>query len=68
MSTEQTRDHPSDILDYFLAKEDVEMKGLMPSLLRNYLDKHESVNLTARALLAAGIPVVAARRLHGQVA
>ena len=66
VSTEQAREHPSDILDYFLAKEDVEQKGLMPALLRNYLDKHDSVNLTARALLAAGIPVLAARRLHGQ--
>ncbi|MCX6025658.1 MAG: hypothetical protein NTY23_05280 [Chloroflexi bacterium] len=66
VSTEQAREHPSDLLEYFLAKEDVEQKGLMPALLRNYLDKHDSVNLTARALLAAGIPVVAARRLHGQ--
>ncbi len=66
VSTEQAREHPSDLLEYFLAKEDVEQKGLMPALLRNYLDKHDSVNLTARALLAVGIPVVAARRLHGQ--
>jgi len=66
VSTEQAREHASDILDYFLAKEEVEHRGLMPALLRNYLDKHDSVNLTARALLAAGIPVVAARRLHGQ--
>ncbi len=64
--TEQAREHPSDILDYFMAKEDVEQKGLMAALLRNYLDKHDSVNLTARALLAAGVPVVAARRLHGE--
>jgi hypothetical protein len=40
----------------------------MPVLLENYLDKHASVNLTARALLAAGIPVVAARALHGETA
>ena len=66
VSTEQAREHPSDLLEYFLAKEDIEHKGLMPALLRNYLDKHDSVNITARALLAAGIPVVAARRLHGQ--
>ncbi|MGA2111153.1 MAG: hypothetical protein ABSG98_03250 [Anaerolineales bacterium] len=68
VAVEQKRDHPSDILDYFLAKEDVEAQGLMPLLLRNYLDKHESLNLTARALIAAGIPVVAARHLHGESA
>ncbi len=66
IQTEQSREHPSDILDYFLEKSDVEKNGLMPLLLANYLDKHASVNLTARALLAAGIPVVAARRLHGE--
>ena len=68
VETEKRREHPSDILDYFLAKADVEKGDLMPVLLANYLDKHESVNLTARALLAAGIPVVAARRLHGNLA
>ncbi len=68
VETEQTRGHPSDILDYFLAKADVEKDGLMPVLLANYLDKHASVNLTARALLGAGIPVVAARALHGELA
>jgi hypothetical protein len=68
VETEQLREHPSDILDYFLAKADVEKGNLMPVLLGNYLDKHESVNLTARALLGAGIPVVAARHLHGHLA
>jgi hypothetical protein len=65
IEVERARDHPSDILDYFMAKQEVESQGLMPRLLRNYLDKHESLNLTARALIAAGIPVVAARHLHG---
>jgi len=31
---------------------------------QNYLDKHESVQRTARALLCAGIPVLAAPGLH----
>ena len=62
---EQTREHPSDVLDYFLAKADVEAQGLMPALLRNYLDKHDAVNRTARALTEHGIAVVAARALHG---
>ena len=62
---EQTREHPSDVLDYFRDKEEVEAAGDMPALLRNYLDKHDAVNRTAEALVARGIPVVAARNLHG---
>jgi hypothetical protein len=60
------REHPSDILDYFLPKEEVELKGLMPALERNYLDKHDAVNRTADALTKAGIGVIAARNLHRQ--
>ncbi len=61
---EQTRDHPSDILDYFRDKEEVVAGGAMPALERNYLDKHAAVNKTARALTGHGIAVVAARNLH----
>jgi len=64
VATEQQRAHPSDILDYFLAQSDVEAQGLMPALLRNFLDKHDSVNLTARALTEHGLAFVAARNLH----
>jgi hypothetical protein len=64
-SVEQTREHPSDILDYFLPKADVDAQRLMPALLRNYLDKHDALNATARALTEHGIAVVAARALHG---
>jgi hypothetical protein len=56
--------HPSDILDYFLAKADVEKAGLMPALETNYLEKHRSVQLTAQALIQSGIGVVCASRLH----
>jgi hypothetical protein len=61
---ERTLDHPSDILDYFAAKADLEAAGLMPALERNYLEKHRSANLTAAALVAAGIGVVCAEKLH----
>ena len=57
-------EHQSDILDYFMAKTDVESQGLMPALERNYLEKHRSVNLTADALTRAGIAVVSASKLH----
>jgi bifunctional DNA-binding transcriptional regulator/antitoxin component of YhaV-PrlF toxin-antitoxin module len=58
------REHPSDILDYFLAKEDILSRGLMDALVRNYLDKHDALNRTARALVRAGIGVVCAWNLH----
>jgi hypothetical protein len=61
---EQTIPHPSDILDYFIAKGDVEKAGLMPALEKNYMEKHRSVDLTAQALVKAGIGVVCATRLH----
>jgi len=63
-AAEQAVEHPSDILDYFIAKSDVEAQGLMPALELNYLEKHKSVNLTADALTKAGIAVVCAWKLH----
>jgi len=61
---EASREHPSDDLDYFLSKQDIETRGLMDSLLGNYLDKHQALNRTAEALVRAGIGVVAAPLLH----
>jgi len=61
---EKTREHPSDILDYFIPKKEIMEKGLMPKLLTNYLDKHDSVNRTARALTERGLTVIAAWNLH----
>jgi len=62
--TERDREHPSDILEYFLSGEEIEQKQLMPALELNYLDKHAAVQRTARALLKEGIPVAAAPLLH----
>jgi hypothetical protein len=61
---EQEREHPSDILDYFLPKDEIMKAGLMDKLELNYLDKHDSVNRTAKALIKNGIPVIAAKGLH----
>ena len=62
--TEKTRDHPSDILEYFMPKKDIIEKGLMPKLLQNYLDKHDAVNRTVEALTKQGLSVIAAQKLH----
>lgn len=61
---EKTREHPSDILEYFLPKKEILAQGLMPKLLINYLDKHDSVNRTARALTERGLTFIAAQNLH----
>jgi len=61
---ELTREHPSDILDYFRSKEEIEAAGHMPFLLRNYLDKHDALNRTARALTEHGLSFIAAPALH----
>ncbi len=58
------REHPSDILEYFLPKTEIEARGLMPALERNYLDKHDAVNATAAALAKRGLSFIAARNLH----
>ncbi|MGD9048803.1 MAG: hypothetical protein PVF77_12185 [Anaerolineae bacterium] len=58
------RDHPSDILDYFRDKAEILEVGDMPALERNYLDKHDAVNRTARALTRAGLSFIAAQNLH----
>jgi hypothetical protein len=61
---EATREHPSDILEYFLPKADVEAKGLMPILLANYMDKHAALNHTAEELTRHGLAFIAAKNLH----
>jgi hypothetical protein len=62
--TEKEREHPSDILDYFIPRCDAESKGLCECMLRNYMDKHDAVNNTAKALTEKGITIVAANNLH----
>jgi len=64
VDVEKTREHPTDILDYFMTKEDIIAQGLMEAMTLNWLDKHNAVNHTARDLAKAGIGVIAARNLH----
>ncbi|GAG09456.1 unnamed protein product, partial [marine sediment metagenome] len=64
IAVEEKREHPSDILEYFLPKADIDEKGLMPALTQNYMDKHETVNNTARALTERGLTFIAAPKLH----
>ncbi len=59
--------HTSDILDYFRDKEEVIASGDWDALLRNYLEKHNALNRTARALTEHGLSFIAAPRLHHQL-
>ncbi|MCP4748562.1 MAG: hypothetical protein GY874_20870 [Desulfobacteraceae bacterium] len=61
---EQQREHASNILDYFVPKQDIISDGLMDACALNYLDKHDSLNKTADALTRKGIDVVCAQNLH----
>jgi hypothetical protein len=63
---EENREHPSDILDYFRDKEEILSSGDMPHLEKNYMDKHDAVNQTARALTEKGLSFVAAWNLHSR--
>ena len=61
---DQTRNHPSDILDYFRDKEEVIAAGDWEALELNFLDKFDATNHTARALTEHGLSFVAASELH----
>ena len=61
---DKQREHPSDILDYFRAKQEIKDSGDWNHLFTNYLDRHTAINNTARALIEKGIPVIAAPKLH----
>ncbi|HHV79776.1 MAG TPA: hypothetical protein GXX40_09260 [Firmicutes bacterium] len=56
--------HTSDILDYFRSKAEILESGDWDNLLRNYLEKHDALNNTARALTERGLSFVAAPKLH----
>ena len=61
---EETREHPSDILDYFRERQEIVDSCDWKGVSLNFHDKFDSLNRTAWALTEKGIPVVAARCLH----
>ncbi|MGD0610375.1 MAG: hypothetical protein ABSB41_02590 [Anaerolineales bacterium] len=61
---DRTRDHPSDILDYFRDKSEVIASGDWEAMHTNFSDKVEACNKTAWALTESGLAVVAAQNLH----
>jgi hypothetical protein len=61
---DQTREYPSDILDYFRDKGEILASGDWDALQLNFLDKFDSLNKTAWALTENGLSFVAAQNLH----
>ncbi len=59
-----TREHPSDILDYFRAKDEIIASGDWEHLKLNFMDKVAAANQTAQALTEKGLSFVAAKNLH----
>jgi hypothetical protein len=61
---DQTRAHPSDIMDYFRERKEIVDSGDWENLTLNFMDKYEAANRTAWALTEAGLSFVAAKHLH----
>jgi len=61
---DQTRPHPSDILDYFRDKNEVIESGDWENLQVNFMDKFDAANKTAYALTENGLSFIAAKNIH----
>ncbi|MBN1963377.1 MAG: hypothetical protein JW910_01945 [Anaerolineae bacterium] len=61
---DETRPHPSDILDYFRDKDEICASGDWNAMQANFLDKFDALNRTAWALTERGLSFIAARELH----
>lgn len=61
---DKTREHPTDILDYFLSKEQINEMGIMEHLRLNALDRLDAVNTTAKILTKNKLSFLAAKNLH----
>lgn len=64
VEVERSRARPSDIQDYYRTREEIAASGEWEALRLNFLDKFDSVNLTAQALTERGLAFVAAKNLH----
>ncbi|MFX1456253.1 MAG: hypothetical protein ACFFDB_12840 [Promethearchaeota archaeon] len=64
IDVEESRDYPTDILDYFRDKQEIIEAGHWESLKLNHRDRYDAVNTTARLLTENGISIIAARNLH----
>ena len=66
VDVDEKREHPTDILEYFMSKEEIKEAGIWEALRINLLDRYEAVNTTAKALTENGLTFIAAKNLHHQ--
>ncbi|MBY8984232.1 MAG: hypothetical protein KGD65_04120 [Candidatus Lokiarchaeota archaeon] len=64
IKVEESREYPTDILDYFRDKQEIIESGLWESLKLNHRDRYDAVNTTAKLLIENGISILAAKNLH----
>ena len=64
IEVEQSREHPSDILEYFMTKQEIKDQGLWEYHRITHLDRYRAVNSTAKALTKNGLSFIAATKLH----
>ena len=64
VDVDEKREHPTDILEYFMTKEAIEEAGIWEALRVNLLDRYEAINTTAEALTKKGLSFIAATNLH----
>jgi hypothetical protein len=64
VDVDEKREHPTDILEYFMTKKDIEEAGIWEALRVNLLDRYEAVNTTAEVLTKKGLTFIAAKNLH----
>ncbi len=64
VDVERARARPSEIQDYYRTKAEIIESGEWEALRLNFLDKFDSMNITARALTERGLSFVAAKNLH----
>ncbi len=64
VAIEQTRAHPSDILDYFRDKNEVIESGDWDNLQQNFMDKVAACDKSAWALTGKGLSFIAAKNMH----
>lgn len=61
---EITREHPTDILDYFRAKDEIIESGYWDAMRQQYIDRIDAINSTADLLTKNGLSIIVAENLH----
>jgi hypothetical protein len=64
VEVDEKREHPTDILEYFMSKEEIMKAGIWDALRVNLLDRYDAINTTAKALTENGLTFIAAKNLH----